>query len=165
MTHPSQACHDALAAIEADPLALPPEAEAHVARCPTCSEARVAWLAMEDIPSAQAPAGYFDHLPGRVLRKLPTRAKGIRRYPALWALAAGLLMAVGAGGFWLGRANRQPLVEATLAPAPQELPTTLPETPFLEADDPVDQLHKLTPEEAKALMDNLEPKPAKESKP
>jgi hypothetical protein len=156
------ACLEVLTAIEAGPLELSPAAEAHVRACPACSEARVHWLALEDAPPAQAPAGYFDQLPTRVLRKLPTRPRAGRHF-ILWALAAGLLMAVGAGGFWLGRANRQPLVEAAVTPAAMEpLPAGMPETPFMEGEDEVAQLHKLSPEEAKALLEGLV---TKESKP
>lgn len=157
-------CLEALAAIEVDPLDLPPEVEAHVKACAGCSEARVTWLAMEDAPAALAPAGYFDQLPGRVLRKLPGRPRAGGRPTALWGLAAALLMAVGFGGFWLGRANRQPLVEATYTPAAAELPTALPETPFMEGDDEVAQLRKLPPEKAATVLEGLEPRPAKDSK-
>ena len=162
MNDRTQACLEALAAIETDPLELPPSVEAHVARCTTCSEARVAWLAMEDAPPALAPAGYFEHLPDRILMKLPARPRKGVLPPALWALAAGLLLAVGAGGFMVGRANRPPLAEATLAPAPQGLPGSQPETPFLENDDSMTQLHRMNPQEAKALLDRLD---AKEQKP
>jgi len=157
-------CLEALAAIERDPLDLPPEVEAHVKACAGCSEARVTWLAMEDAPAAVAPAGYFDQLPGRVLRKLPSRPRAGNRPAALWALAAALLMAVGFGGFWLGRANRQPLVEATYTPPAAELPAALPETPFMEGDDEVAQLRRLPPEKAATVLEGLEPKPAKDSK-
>jgi len=157
-------CLEALAAIEVDPLDLPPEVEVHVKACAGCSEARVTWLAMEDAPAALAPAGYFDQLPGRVLRKLPSRPRAGNRQAALWALAAGLLMAVGFGGFWLGRANRQPLVEATYTPSAAELPAALPETPFMEGEDEVAQLRKLPPEKAATVLEGLEPKPTKDSK-
>jgi hypothetical protein len=155
------ACLEALAAIEADPLALPPAVEAHVASCVACAEARVAWLAMDEAPAAQAPAGYFDHLPGRILRKLPARPRRLGLQPFLWALAAGLLLTVGAGGFWLGRANRQPLVEATNALPAQDLPTALPESPFQEGDDVMAQVRTLSPEETKALLDTLDAKTTK----
>ncbi|BDU73361.1 hypothetical protein [Mesoterricola silvestris] len=158
-------CLEALAAIEADPLDLPAEVEAHVRGCSGCSEARVTWLALDDAPAALAPAGYFDQLPSRIVRKLPTRPRAGGGHGALWALAAGLLMAVGAGGFWLGRANRQPLVEATYTPAAAELPAALPETPFMEGEDEVAQLRKLTPEKADTVLEGLEPKPAKDPKP
>lgn len=157
-------CLEALAAIEVDPLDLPPEVEAHVKACAGCSETRVTWLAMEDAPAALAPAGYFDQLPGRVLRKLPSRPRAGNRQAALWALAAGLLMAVGFGGFWLGRANRQPLVEATYTPSAAELPAALPETPFMEGEDEVAQLRGLPPEKADTVLQGLEPKSDQEPK-
>jgi anti-sigma factor RsiW len=160
MTIPSMPCSEALLAIEADPLDLAPAVEAHLRTCVACSEARVNWLAMEEAPQALAPAGYFDHLPDRILRKLPAKPVRQPRHSLLWALAAGLLLAVGATGFYLGRVNRQPLVEATLAPAPQA-PATLPEVPFAEGDDVMAQVHTLSPEESKALLDRLEPKEGK----
>jgi len=156
-----QACLEALAAIEAEPLDLDPRVEAHLRVCPSCAEARVTWLALQDAPQALAPAGYFEHLPARIVRKLPARPRTRGRHAFLWALAAALLVAVGTGGFMLGRANRQPLVEATLAPAPVEAPAALPESPFQQGDDDLAQLHKLSPEEAKAIIDRLEPQKAK----
>ncbi|NTV73779.1 MAG: hypothetical protein HGA66_06190, partial [Holophaga sp.] len=120
--------------------------------------------AMEDAPAALAPAGYFEQLPGRVLRKLPSRPRAGNGHAALWALAAGLLMAVGFGGFWLGRANRQPLVEATYTPSAAELPAALPETPFMEGDDEVAQLRGLPPEKAATVLEGLEPRSAKDTK-
>lgn len=151
----SPACLEARTAIEADPLNLPAGVEAHVQGCLACFETRVAWLALEDAPPALPPAGYFDRLPGRILRKLPARPRS--RRPLLWALAAGLLAAVGTGGFLLGRVNRQPLVEATLAPAPAEAAAEpLPDTPFKETDDLMNEVRKLTPEETQAVLDRLE---------
>ncbi|BDU77209.1 hypothetical protein [Mesoterricola sediminis] len=160
MTGLPSPCLEALKAIEADPLALPPAAEAHVARCPACAEARVTWLAMEEAPGALAPAGYFDRLPGRVLRKLPATRPALQRPALLWALAAGLMAAMGTGGFLLGRANRQPVVEASInpaaVPAAQDLPATLPDAPFQEGDEEITQLHNLSAEEAKALIDKAD---------
>ena len=161
MSSPSIPCTEALAAIEADPLELPAAVEAHVRHCAACSEARVAWLAMEDAPLPLAPAGYFDHLPSRVLRKLPTRPARRNPQTLLWALAAGLLMAVGATGFYLGRVNRQPLVEATLAPQPTASPS-MPENPFAVGDDVMTQVQDLSPDQTKALMDHLDAKDGKQ---
>lgn len=161
MSGTSPACLEALAAIEKDPLALPPAVEAHLKVCTACSETRVNWLALEDMPPAQAPAGYFEHLPDRILMKLPAKVALRHRQPILWALAAALLAAVGVGGFILGRANKQPLVEASLAPAPQEVTVSMPENPFGEAEDELTQLHRLTPEQARAIMDRLDPQESK----
>lgn len=160
MTMPSPSCQEALAAIEADPLVLPGTVEAHVAGCPACFEARVAWLALDEAPPAAAPAGYFDHLPGRILRKLPAKPRPMDLRPLYWALAAGLMAAMGVGGFFLGRANRQPLVEANLAPVPAEpaLPASTLPTPFQMGDDDLSQLTRLSSEEAQAVMDGLETK-------
>ena len=163
MSERSQACQDALAAIEQDPLELPPAVMAHVARCPACAEARVQWLAMEEAPQALAPAGYFDQLPGRILGKLPARPVRTGQHRWLWAMAASLMVAVGLGGFLLGRANREPMVEATLAPATQDqaLPQVLPETPFHIDDDDLSQVRQLSPEAARALIQRMDAKDAK----
>lgn len=70
------------------------------------------------------------------------------------------MAAMGVGGFFLGRANRQPLVEANLAPVPAEpaLPASTLPTPFQMGDDDLSQLTRLSSEEAQAVMDGLETK-------
>jgi hypothetical protein len=135
MTPLAEACTRALAAIEADPLALPPEAAAHLLRCPGCSEAQVAWLAQAEAEPFEAPAGYFQHLPGRILGKLPPRPRSAAGRPLLWAAAALLAAGLGTGGFLLGLGRRAPVVEATLALPAHETYEILPDTPFLEADE------------------------------
>jgi hypothetical protein len=149
-----EACLQALAKIEADPLELSGAAAAHVRACPACSEARVAWLAQEEA-SAQAPAGYFEQLPGRILSKLPAAPRRRRPYPVLWALAAGLLAAVGAGGFLAGRANRATMVEATLVQPAPEPHVALPDTPFLEGEEDYAQLPDLNPEQVHRFMERV----------
>ncbi len=154
---PTEACAKALAEIEANPLDLTPGTATHVLVCPACSETRVAWLAQAEESAAQAPAGYFQWLPGRILAKLPGTPRRARPHLALWALAAGLLAAVGVGGFLAGRANRAPMVEATLvplAPAP-DIRETLPDTPFQEGDEDLALLPNLSPEEAQRLMERV----------
>jgi hypothetical protein len=149
---PPEPCRAALADIEQDPLRLPMLSEAHVRTCVACAEVRVAWLAQAD-SLAQAPPGYFDQLPDRILSKLPTRQRR-RTHPVLWALAAALLLVVGGGGYWVGRANREPMVEATLAPAVQEH-DALPDTPFLEGEEDYAQLPNLSPEQAHQLIERV----------
>ena len=127
--------------------------------CRACSEARVSYLAQEEAPEVLAPTGYFDRLPGRVLRKLPLRT-GLHRQlrPLTWAAAAALLMAVGAGAFWAGRANRTPLVEATLPRQPDVMESTVSvaDTPFHDREeDAAAQIQTLTPEEMTALLKRL----------
>ena len=163
MSERSQACREALAAIEQDPLELPPAVAAHVARCPACAEARVQWLAMEDAPPALAPDAYFDQLPGRILGKLPARPASRGQHRWLWAMAAALLVAVGVGGFFLGRVNREPMVEATLAPSVQDPAEAqaLPETPFHLGDDDMTQVRQLSPEAARDLIKRLDTEAAK----
>lgn len=153
-----EACRLALEAIEADPLSLSTEIQRHLRTCPACAEARVQWLALEDAPFALAPAGYFEHLPGRILRKLPTRSNHSPRTGRwIWAAAAVLLMTgVGITGFWLGRANQQPLVEATLPRTPSEIQELLPEGPFQDGDDAISQLSSLSKTEAEAVLKRME---------
>jgi hypothetical protein len=151
----ADACGRTLAEIEADPLALSAAAEAHVRACVACAETRVAWLAQEET-SVQAPAGYFEELPGRILTKLPSGPRRRRPHVALWAMAAALLASVGVGGFMAGRANRTPMVEATLVQPAPESHETMPDTPFKEAEDDYAQLPNLSPEEARRLIEQVQ---------
>ena len=154
-----EACSLTLDAILLEPLEPGAEAEAHMRSCRACSEARVAYLAQEEVPEALAPAGYFDRLPDRVLRKLPVRPRLHHRLqPLTWAAAAALLMAVGAAAFWAGRANRTPFVEATLQRQPevQESTITVSDTPFHDREEDASQIQSLTPEEMKALLEHLD---------
>lgn len=154
----SDTCTAALAAVEADPLHPGPEAEAHMQICRACSEARIFFLAQEESPEALTPAGYFDRLPGRILRKLPARPSLHHRMgPLAWTAAAAVLMAVGAGAFLAGRANRPPYIEAAL-PRQPEAPELLPaDTPFHDREEDVSQVQALSPEEMKALLKRLDP--------
>lgn len=157
----TDACDATLAAIERDPLTLPGEALAHLRRCPACAEARVQWLALEEVPNALAPAGYFDHLPTRIQRKLPVRAglMGRPRKLLLAAAAALLMIGMGVGGFWLGKANKAPLVEATLPRNPSEVQELIVDAPFQEDDDALSQFSTLSQEEAEAVLKQLEAAP------
>jgi hypothetical protein len=154
----NERCQQALDAIEADPLSLPEEIQAHLRTCGACREARVHWLAQEEAPQALAPAGYFEQLPRRILRKLPSgRSGGSRRI--LWLAAAGLALALGVGGYLAGRVQRTPMVEASLAPTPSELSELVSEAPFGEGDDAVSQLSELSQEDAEAVLQRLESSP------
>jgi hypothetical protein len=151
-----EACSFALARIEADPLTPGPEVESHLRQCRACAEARVAYLAQEPAPEVLAPAGYFERLPDRLLRKLPARPRPFSHLKgATWAAAAALLMAVGAGAFWAGRANRTPYVEASLPKAPVVEPA-LADAPFQDADGEAAQVQALSPAEMKALLKRLD---------
>lgn len=154
----SERCQHALKAIEADPLDLPEEVLDHLRTCVACREARVHWLAQEEVPVALAPAGYFEHLPQRVLRKLPAR-RGPRHHAFLWLAAAGLALALGVGGYLAGRAQRAPMVEASLDTTPADLSELLPETPFDEGDEVLSQFSDLSPEEAEAVLQRLDAAP------
>lgn len=164
MTQPlpiPQACALALDAVLLDPLEPGAEAEAHMLTCLACSEARVAYLAQEEAPEALVPAGYFDRLPSRVLRKLPQRSRlRLQLHPLTWATAAALLMAVGAGAFWAGRANRTPYVEATRQPEVMEPALSVSDTPFHDRDEDAAQIQALTPEEMKAFLKRLDAPPS-----
>jgi hypothetical protein len=153
-------------AVLADPLDPGAGAEAHMQTCRACLEARVAFLAQEEVPEVLAPAGYFEKLPQRVLRKLPARmGRPGRVRPLMWATAASLLLAVGAGAFWAGRAARTPYVEATLPHQPDltETTVTAPDTPFHDRDEDAAQIQSLTPEEMKALLKHLDTQPSSPS--
>ena len=148
------ACLSALAEIETDPLRLTPASAAHVRACTACAETRIAWLAQEET-EALAPAGYFDSLPERILSKLPAGPRRRKPHLAIWAMAAAALLAVATGGFWAGRANRTPMVEATLIPVAVETHDALPDTPFQEGEDDYAQLPNLSPEQARMVIERV----------
>lgn len=152
-----EACRAALEAMQADPLELPDGVHQHLRACPACREARIHGLAQEEVPQALAPAGYFQALPQRILRKLPIRTDASRRrLPLLWAAAGLLVAAASLSGFLAGRANRTPMVEASLpAPAPQ-VQEVVPSAPFHAGDDVLSDLSNLSPEETEALVKRLE---------
>jgi hypothetical protein len=159
----TESCAHTLDAILLDPLEPGNEAETHMRSCRACSEARVAYLAQEDFPAALAPAGYFDRLPDRVLRKLPVRlALHHRMRPFTWAAAAALLLAVCAGAFWAGRANRAPLVEATLPRQPEvvEASVAVSDTPFHDREEDAAQIQTFTPDEMQAFLEHLQTAPS-----
>ena len=156
----SERCQQALNAIETDPLELSEEVLAHLRICSACSEARVHWLAQEETPAVLVPAGYFEHLPQRILRKLPARRPASsRHHPGLWLAAAGLALALGVGGYLAGRIQRAPLVEASLEKTPTDLNEFLPEPPFDDGDDVLSQLSDLSPKDAEAVLQRLESAP------
>jgi len=152
------ACQTALQAIEADPLEPSPEALVHLRTCPTCREARVQWLALEDAPQVLAPAGYFQNLPERVLRKVPLRAKAPRRpHPFLWLAAGFLALTTSLAGFLAGRANRAPMVEASMpVTQPSEAREVVPVAPFHAEDEVLSQISTMSPEETAALAKRLD---------
>lgn len=152
-----ETCQRALAAIEADPLDLPEDVQAHLRTCLSCREARVLWLAQEEAPAASAPHGYFMALPQRVLRKLPAqRMRILRRHPVLWLAAAGLALALGVGGYLVGRVKNAPVAEATLAQPAVDLNELTPESPFDEGDDALSQLADLSPKDVDKVLQRLE---------
>jgi hypothetical protein len=151
-------CATALAALEGHALEVSPAVEAHLRRCPACAEARVLLLALEDSPPCAAPEGYFEALPYRILGKVAPRRPNAKRQAALWLMAAGLVGALGMGatGFFLGRAVRQPVVEAS---QPHGLPDTLDaqsETPFTDDDDALSRLSDLSAADAEAALTRLQ---------
>jgi hypothetical protein len=150
-------CQQALAAIEADPLDLPREIRAHLRGCAACAEARVQWLAQEEVPAILVPADYFERLPDRVLRKLPARRmSALRHHPWLWIAAAGLAMTLGVGGFLAGRVQRTPVAEASLSQSPVDDTELISDTPFKETDDVMSQFSALSPQDEEAVIKRLE---------
>jgi hypothetical protein len=70
-------------------------------------------------------------------------------------MAAALLLAVASGGYWAGRANRTPMVEAALVPAVVETRDALPDIPFQEGEDDYAQLPNLSPEQARMVIERV----------
>jgi hypothetical protein len=165
MTEPlnlPESCTQALEAILADPLAPGTSAENHVRGCLSCREARVAFLAQEEVVPVLAPTGYFERLPDRIVGKLPAPPQRSHARRFYWGAAAALLLAVGGTTFWAGRANRAPLVEASLPRTATESQEVLPlaDTPFQDNDDAVTQLTALSQEDADAVLRALSHEPA-----
>lgn len=150
----SAPCEAALAAIEQDALSLPPTVEAHLRTCPACAEARVLWLAQEEVPAVLVPAGYYDRLTERVLRKLPAPRRTLRSRYGWWAAAGLLALATGIGGFMAGRTQAAPMVEARNGVEAE----AIPEPPFKDQDEGLTGLSSLSQEEATALIAQLEAK-------
>jgi hypothetical protein len=150
-----ETCSRALEAILVDPLDPGPATEAHMQTCRACAETRVAYLAQEEAPLALTPAGYFERLPGRILGKLPAPRLEAHTRRFYWGTAAALLLAVGATAFWVGRANRTPLVEANLPRPAIESQEILPDTPFQDQEDAVTQLTALSQKDADAVIQTL----------
>lgn len=152
-----EACARAMTALEADPLEPGAEAEAHLRGCAACAEAQVLLLAQEDASLPLAPAGYFEALPGRVLRKLPA-TKARRRLPTwIWAAAAALLVAGGLGGYLAGRTTAVP----TVAPMAQQLqPADIGgldrAMPFHDRDEDMAEVGGLSQAEMKDLVSTLD---------
>lgn len=152
-----QACQQALAAIEQNPLELPPEIQHHLHTCAACSETRVLWLSQEEAPLPLVQGNYFQSLPDRILRKLPAPRKLSRRaHPALWLAAAAALAAASLGGFLAGKINRTPLVEARLPASTSENHEVLEEALGTDADESITQLSTLSPEETQTLLKRLD---------
>ena len=65
------------------------------------------------------------------------------------------MLAVATGGFLAGRANRTPMVEATLVPYSLDTRDTLPDIPFQEGEDDYAQLPNLSPEQARMVIERV----------
>lgn len=168
MTEPlnlPESCTSALEAILADPLEPGASAETHLKTCAACREARVAFLAQEEVPQVLVPVGYFERLPDRIVGKLPAPPLRSHTRRFYWGTAAALLLAVGASSFWIGRANRTPLVEASLPRTASEIQEILPlpDPPFQDSqdsEDAVTQLTALSQEDADAVLKTIGEGPA-----
>ena len=154
-------CQTALAALESDALNLADPMAAHILRCPACSEARILLLALEEAPEVEVPEGYFEDLGFRILRKLPARRARQLPSAGYWLLAAGLITALGLGvtGFYMGRAARAPMVEASLPRPLLDSAEQQSEAPFAEGEDPLSQLSALSPAEAESALQRLQGPP------
>ena len=115
------------------------------------------WLAQEEAPVPLAPAGYFEQLPRRILRKLPSgRAKG-SRHTILWLAAAGLAWPWASAAIWRAGSSGPPWWKPAWRPRdPVEL---VPDAPFDEGEDVLSQLSELSPEDAEAVLQRLESSP------
>lgn len=159
-----EACARALAAVETDPLSPGVEVEAHLRACSACAEARVMLLAQEDAALPLVPAGYFETLSARVLRKLPVPKPSRRPLPTwVWAAAAGILMAAGVGGYLAGRATPAPPMLQPLAQQtqPTDLSSQDQVLPFHDRDEDLAELGGLNHSQMKELvstLDSVDPK-------
>lgn len=149
-----EACVQASRDLERDPIQPSEATETHLKQCPACAEARILWIAQAEDPEPQVPVGYFERLPHRVLRKLPPPRSSRPSHTILLAAAGLLALALGLGGFWLGRAHQTPRLEAT-GPmfTPEATPVT--EVPFHEGETPYLALEELSSDEARALLHRL----------
>jgi hypothetical protein len=155
-------CQDALWAIEGDPINVAPETLGHISACRMCSEARVLWLAQEDSARAQtdhqAPVGYFDHLPSRVLCKLPAQpARRHSRMPLLIS-AASFVALLGMVAFWDHLFWRQDKTAPAYFEAvnpPREFQDTFSDPTSFSSLELFSQISDLTPEETNAMMADL----------
>ena len=149
-------CRDALRAIEGGPIDLDAETLGHISACRQCSEARVMWLALEDCDNAQAPAGYFEALPGRVLRKLPAQAtRHLSKIPLLTTAATLLILAGTTGGYWFGRHDQTGPVLLEAVHTPRDFQDIFADPTSFSSFELFSQIPDLTPEETKAMMTDL----------
>ena len=73
----------------------------------------------------------------------------------LWAAVAALMLATGVGGFWAGKANRSPLVEAKAQESEPSKDLQMADAPFQESDDVMVQIQNLSPEEIQSIADKV----------
>ena len=155
-----EACALTLEAVAANPLDPGAEAEAHLRTCAACAEARVMLLTQEETTTPLVPAGYFESLPSRVSRKLPSARPARRGLPVwIWAAAAAVLMAAGVGGYLAGRATPAPpmLLPMARQTAPVDLSNPDQSLPFQDRDDDLAEIGTMSPSELKELVSKLEP--------
>ena len=149
-------CQHVQEAIQADPLNLTPEQEAHVAQCRMCQEIRVQWMALQDVENVLAPSGYFATLPDRVIRKLPGRpTPRLRSQPFLWAAAALVAVAAGLSGYWAGRNTTQSPAPAVALSEDSELLELPLAAPFQDENNVFSQVSTLSPQDAQWVAQKL----------
>jgi len=148
-------CQNALRAIEVAPLNLPHDALEHISTCPSCSEARVMWLAQDDFDNPIAPMGYFDSLPTRLLKKLPIPSARFRLRAPLLISAASMTLIASAAGYWFGRQSQiTPVIMEAVIP-PRDMQDFLQDPTSFSSIELFSQVQYLTREETNALMRDL----------
>ena len=148
-------CQKTLLAVEKNPLDLPAYAQSHVSACRACSEARVFWLALEDFEPSEAPVGYFENLPARIMHKMPAPPANFRMRNTILASAASLLLMAAGGGYWFGRQDSlRPIVMEALMP-PMEMQDFYQDPTSFSSIELYSQAPYLTQEEMDDLMNEL----------
>jgi hypothetical protein len=103
-------------------------AQVHLRECPACAQQLEELAAVDamarDVP-VEAPAGYFDELPGRVRTRLRERRKPRLAPAAVWAAAAAAVVMVAVVTPRLLREARSPAPAATPVVAPAGAPATI----------------------------------------
>jgi len=148
-------CQNALQAIENDPLELPRDVLQHISTCRMCSETRVMWIAQEDFEHPIVHAGYFDSLPNRIFRKLPTHSTRLWLRLPLLVSAASIMFITAASLYWLGRQSQPSTVVLEALIPPKDMHDYLHDFTSFYNIELFAQVSDLTPEETQALISDI----------